>query len=949
MCFVKTRQGVPRSPYLGMSLAGLTKKSAHLVNGPILVCVLYWSGKCYGKGTSTRSLEELVAQGRCANIHVVGVYCPNCDPTDFSGGNTTALSGSPGTPTYKRRLTIASRTLEVSVSPPISVGGENLHLQSEEMILDNTTSADPDAQEAIVGFSDESAGVKVDLGSIPNYIKCDTSQNVELGDFLSRPVLIASLTWTEGASFNAYIQPWSQFFNIAAIKRKLDNYYMLRCNLHVKFVINASPFYYGGICAAYNPLYVFNTTIPYAGSELNTISQRPCVWLYPQNSQGGELVLPFVYHKNFFDATDNTDLQQMGNIDMYSAGILRNANTVAGTDVDIQVFAWASELELAGPTNSLSLQSKAMTLTRGAKDEYQHDGAISKTASAVARYANQLSSIPWLTPYATATSFASGAVANIAAIFGYTRVPNVADVDFYKPSALPHFASTDIGEPIEKLTLDSKNELSIDSQICGVSLNDELNISSIVTREFYLSDVAWASTDVFGSDLYNMQISPHLLKAIPQTQQTTVIFSPMSYVSKLFDYWRGDIIIRLKFICSKFHKGRVHVSWDPRQANWGDSITNITTTAYSQIVDISKDTDVEFRIPYTQPTAYLPTVGSTTNGNYYSSGGSAGKSDFANGNLLIKVLNQQTSPVANADVRILVFARGADNMEFASPRDIWPGYSPYIVQSAEQEYEYEGDMVVSKNMGVKPSSADASINLVHMGETVPSLRPLIQRTSIYTGILSDSIAFNESARHRVRLPRLPLYPGFDTDGVNLANELVGASTAAYNFVAWSPMSWLSLAFVGQRGSIDYYLRPINDAEGGHTSIARSNSGSNTDFTFSWVTTAPVFTEREISIGRSGAAGLAVAHYKVNPCCAASVPMYSRYKFLNNNPLLRTLGSALDATDTDKVAFESVVSRVDTGTTKLGSEVYIKAGADFSFIFFRNAPILRLYDSIPTAA
>lgn len=872
-------------------------------------------------------MEELVAQGRCANIHVVGVYCPSCDPDDISGGNTAALSGSPDTPTYKRRLTIASRTIEVAMASPVSAGG-GLHLQSKEMIIDNTTEATPDLQQENVGFMDENAGAKLDIPAEVNYVKFDTSQNIELGDFLSRPVLIWSQVWPEASAFQYFIQPWDLYFDNAVIKRKLDNYYMLRCNLHVKIVINASPFYYGAVCCAYNPLPQFETTEPFAGSELISLSQRPNVWIYPQNSQGGEMVLPFVYHKAWIDCTSQTDVQNIGQLNFESAGILRNANSVTLQDVDVQVYAWATDLELAGPTVQLSLQSKSKKYSN---DEYETPGAISKTASAIARYADDLSSISWLSPYATATSYASGAIAKVASIFGYTRVPNVSDVDFYRPTPLPHMASTDIGEPIEKLTLDAKNELSIDSKICGVDIQDELMVSNFVTRESYLTSFIWSATDTSGTDLFNMQITPHLHKVVGGVNEDIVIFTPMSYIEKMFSYWRGDIIVRLKFLCSKYHKGRLQLTWDPHVSNWGTSLSTLSTSAYNQVIDLSVETDVEIVIPYTQPTPYLPTRGSDDDSNDYSSGGSAGVRASSNGNLLFKVLNQQTSPVASADISVLVFVRGAENLEFATPRYLDYKYSPYIVQSRsmrlqseEKEYQYEGSSTVTRYMGVSGSTADPCINLVHMGETTPSLRVLLHRTNRYLVVTSDQRTVNNSEiRVLCRLPRQPLYPGFDPNGVHSAAGITVPSDFPYNFVNWSAMNWLALAFVGQRGSIDYYARPVNEDKHIHLNFERIRVPTNNLSTSEVTTLNPYELARNGQNEANGSSGLAVTHSSVNACCSASFPLYSRYKFINNDPSYRTLGTTLDDTNEDKMAFTATNIGGTTTSALYSIELYVK--------------------------
>jgi len=415
----------------------------------------------------------------------------------------------------------------------------HLKVQGDEGIDVEASSASNDTIQQNVGFTDLPNNVISDIPHPMNYVKVDTSQNIELGDFLKRPVLIDSRTWGVGNTLDIAtdtFKPWHLYFNKASIKRKLDNYYMVRCNLHLKFVINASPFFYGCVLVSYQPLTNFNPCpVILSATERKEnipLSQRPHIYLYPQNCQGGEMVLPFLYYKNWLDATSATDLQNMGEISYNSFNALANANGVVADNISIQVYAWAEDIEIAGPTTELSVQGK---------DEYSHDGIVSRPASAIARAAGRLSGLPVIGEFATATSYAAGAVADIAALFGYTDVPVIDDVHAFQNKSFPNLSASDIGAPIEKLTLDSKNELSIDPKIAGVNVEDELMISSFVQRESYIFNSTWASSDAINTGLFYCKVSPDCMAVESVTGATITWQTPMSYVSKCFRFWRGDI------------------------------------------------------------------------------------------------------------------------------------------------------------------------------------------------------------------------------------------------------------------------------------------------------------------------------------------------------------------------------------------------------------------------
>lgn len=851
------------------------------------------------------------------------------------------------------RVPCKNSTSDSGFNSYISESFSNFHLkvQGDDGIDMEATSTTDETLEQNVGFTDPPNNV---ISSIPHpmaYLKVDSSQNIELGSFLQRPVQIYQKTWAVGNTIDAAsdnFRPWHAYFNKTSIKKKLDNYYMVRCNLHLKFVINASPFFYGCVLSSYQPMTDFNPApvVISASDRLENVpfSQRPHIYLYPQNSQGGEMVLPFLYHKNWLNATSSTDLTNMGIIYLNSFNELKNANGVVSDNIDITVYAWAEDIEVAGPTPALAVQGKS-------KDEYSHEGVVSRPASAIARAAGKLSSLPVIGEFATATSYAAGAVADIAALFGYTNVPVIDDVHAFQPKAFPNLAATDIGTPIEKLTLDSKNELSIDPKIAGANVEDELMISSFVTRESYIFNTPWSATSAADTSLFYTKVTPQMCRIEAITGASVIYNTPMGHVSKCFRYWRGDIIFRFKFICSKYHRGRVRVNWAPF-GNIGSS-GDYTTETYTRIIDITEENDVEFVVPYTQPTSYLRTV----NGDYtqvaVSGTSTSGVGVEVNGILTMRVLSQQTSPVTSADIDVLVFARGSENLEFSGPIDIPSTYSPYAVQ---------GDCYDSENsryeLGTKPSVADPNLNLIYMGETVNSIRTLMRRTCRYWRISRDQVlTVDTRCVFYSDLGRLPMYPGYDPDGLNQAIGINSTITEPYNFVAWNYTTWFTQCFVGQRGSYNYIVYPYTPTDVLSLEVSRCE-GLHTASTDNLVrqhiaVSGTTAFERDFAntiVYSTGMSGTSLVSQKNLAGATVALPMYSRYKFLGNNVLTRTKGTVVDETDTDGFRTSALVEFIGGSSTDLqfSQDMYVSCGTDFSLVFFLNVPIIYVYTAYPTA-
>ena len=136
------------------------------------------------------------------------------------------------------------------------------------------------------------------------------TEDYSLGEFLSRPTKIAHYTLTPGAPFaGSTIYPWQLYMTNSRIAKKLDNYSYIQAKLHVKIIVNSTPFIYGSLAASYQPMFNFT---PF--NETTTIekTQRPTIWLDLSSSLGGEMTLPFFYFKNWLPLKESDDIRDMG-------------------------------------------------------------------------------------------------------------------------------------------------------------------------------------------------------------------------------------------------------------------------------------------------------------------------------------------------------------------------------------------------------------------------------------------------------------------------------------------------------------------------------------------------------------------------------------------------------------------------------------------------------------
>lgn len=831
---------------------------------------------------------------------------------------------------------------------------------ADQVVLDNTGTTEDTHQ--TVTFHDENGGESVGVETAhPAYVLHDTVDSADLCDFLSRPVRIASVSYTEVQSLGTNLysgNPWNAFFSTPAIKYKLNNFGFIRCNLKLKFIVNASPFYYGAALASYQPLQNLTpTTIVDDGStrQLIPYSQRPHLWMFPQNSEGGEMTLPFFYHKAWLPLKVASEFTDMGELDIYNYAVLQSANGATGQGMTITVYAWAEDVVLSSSTTSLAMQSQ---------DEYG-TGPVSAPASAVANAAGMLKKIPIIGKFATATQIGARAISQVASLFGFTNVPVIEPSKPFRPNMFPPLAAPDLGYPVDKLTLDIKNELTVDPSVLGIPGDDELEITHMISRESYLFQATWSTTDTVDTLLAYSRVNPNMFATGGDVNNSVVYNTPMSMVSELFQYWRGDIEITIRIIKSPYHRGRLRLSYDPL----GDATTNLvntaqtSTTVFTQVVDLGTDDVVKMRIPYQQALPWLrvPNSYNASNVPYNTTAPTFNVDNGTdNGCFTVRVMNILSAPVATAPITLLFSVAAADNMEFGAPIPL-PGRLVNFQVQSQDETKPDIDVVMGKTI----SSLDSERTLINFGESVRSLRPLFRRSN-FTQSLNATTTGTGLQQFIYKFHKMPPYSGFDPNGESTATAIVGTGTKKYNYVQVSPLQWVAPAFVAYRGSTIWHFNTnalTDDAGFDDISVTRipQYPGNNTQtISSSTLSATSASTNRSAYFqARSATAGgTTVTNQRTQSGISVSVPNYSNYLFQSTNPgnstnpTGTTTSAAYDGSYYDVYSFNLLTQSgtnalTSTATSTLKVDAYMGIGTDFNLYFFLNAPCVYKQTSWPT--
>lgn len=805
----------------------------------------------------------------------------------------------------------------------------------------------------------------VDSGSDPTRYLQDAN-DATLDHFFSRPIKVFEQEWGTGTTLAFDFDPWSEYFNNKRVVNRIANYNLLRAKLHVKVVINGNGFQYGRAICAYQPLDGFDDLSTFSAlvpSDLVQTSQLPHIYLDPTTSTGGEMELPFFYFKNYMSIPE-ADWQAMGQLYFRSLNSLQHANG-ATDQVTISIFAWASDVSTSVLTSQNPLTISAQSGKESEIDEANRTGVISGPASAVAKISNALSVLPPIRPYALATSEAAGAVARVAKSMGYCRPAVTKNPDPLRPTPTSHLAATDVPDTALKLTIDDKQELSIDPRIAGLGPSDPMSIKEIAKRESYLTKFAWNIGTAPETLLWNARIDP--VTWAEDTGPPQSFHFPACCMAALpFKFWTGSMRFRFQVVCSAFHKGRLKIVYDP---NFLDS--NEYNTNYLQVVDIADTQDFTIEIgngqPYTLLNHHEPGFDSVT--QMYSTTAYTAQ-EQGNGVVGVYVVNELTTPNSTVtnDIEVNVFVSMGDDFEVFVPDNKFqnfvfkppgtPSFAALKAQSGSEEVVSEAQNTAEPSAplqqladGVGPTLQDnALINMVYTGESIMSFRQLLKRYNLWRRELAANVL--APVQWLGVRTAFPFLRGSVTGAVDLT-----AAALSYNYCNTVLLHWVTMAFSSYRGGIRYKMminnRSIENADADpnlQTSLYVERVPLNDGLYSNTKVAYPVYaSSAEASVevipgggnqALTGTRGQLFATTEINPTAEFEVPYYSPLRFTPGKQQDLTTGATLSE------GFQFIMT--GTMSNREVVDFHVAAAEDFQVYFWTGLP--RMYfESAPPPA
>lgn len=798
-----------------------------------------------------------------------------------------------------------------------------------------------------VSFNDMNPAHSYDVDSMPDpSFGVADSNDADLGNFFSRPVKIKSLVWGVNSTFFEAFDPWSLYFENLRVINRLSNFNLLRAKLHVRFLVNGNSFYFGRCLASYTPLKDtddISLDRAFIAQDVISASQKPHLYLDPCTSQGGDMTLPYFWYKNCLQIPTG-EWNRMGEMILHAINFLQHANGDT-TPINVSVFAWAEDVNLAIPTSAdaatLSAQSGSEVFQpQSGNDEYteSHTGPISKPASVIAKVAGKLENVPYIGPYARATGMAASATADVASLYGYSRPSDITGIASYKPVYGGNMANTNVPDTSLRLTVDAKQEITIDPRTCGLGDKDEMSIQSIVTRESYLTTFNWLIANNSEDLLFSAKVTPMMFDVV-SAASPEYHMTPMCWAAMPFNNWRGTIKYRFQVVSSGFHKGRLKFVYEPNQSAGNEYNTN-----YTHIVDIAECKDFTVGAGWGQTTSFLRTQMPASSDLPFGTGQQNPNLLFANGTLNVYVVNKLTSPnsVAENDIKVNVIVSAGDDFELANPDDEgieqFGYFRPQSGTETLMETMIEGSAPIDEEVEstLASSITDDPAMSVYFGEVYTSFRALLKRYCFHTAYGSSVPGTSQSVNLVVTTSAFPHYRGAAPGAVDFVPGVF-----AYNRSKTTMLNWLTPAYAAYRGGVRWKFIPLSNPRAlASMRVARhvDPNGFSTYASFLSLKKVNSITstirESFLQNMSTGFSGMAVTSGEDNSVLEIESPFMSQFRFYPARWMNKTTSSEFNQW-----------LRLHAHYTSHGGEnqnlvvgSYCAAAEDFSLFFFLAVPI-----------
>lgn len=514
------------------------------------------------------------------------------------------------------------------------------------------------------------------------------------------------------------------------VQKKLAHHRFLKCDVEIELKVNALPTQSGLLFMTCLPLMCTGSTDqPYVRPEeadtgLAGITGIPGVYLNIEDSSSVKLNIPYIHPFTMFDMKSQYQ-QTLGSVAVYPIAPLLGPTT--SEKVHFSVYGRLTNVRLFGPCENPTptLQPSLSSLLECEIGKENNGWKVSDIANTVSNVAGALTAVPVIGEVAGAVSWFGRMVGTAAAAIGFSKPNLQAAPNFVMRMAT--YGLQFVQGYVPSISLGAVQDNEIANDLIG---EDEMSIAFLARQEAVLEsyplglDSAANNPDKVLSTFFVTPVNNALVG------DQSVYHTPLSWAASYFQYWRGSLTYRFRFIKTKFHKGRLRVTFEPGNFSLTANAPKYNR-CYTTLVDLASTSEVTFTVPYISSKEWLETSLVDVDGTV------AWWDNNCTGRVTLSVVNPIIAPESVSRYITIVTSMYSEDMQVANPM---ANVESTIVSSAPlgeipEILECEVGETVNP-IQVKP---DHTISKYTMGESIGNMRLITRKMTAFTTLEKDII------------------------------------------------------------------------------------------------------------------------------------------------------------------------------------------------------------------
>jgi len=575
------------------------------------------------------------------------------------------------------------------------------------------------------------------LDSSLAYTHSISESNWTLQDILNRPINLGTFPWNITDSplttLASFVLP-HDIFTPSLVSQIISMMTYLRTGFEITIQINGTKFHQGRLIAVWFPQSFTNS-----GTIINNqyLTNNAHVKAAADTSESVVLTIPYAATTAAWSRFNLNQGDLFGNLNIY---VLNQLYTGTGSSpgINFTVYLRMINPQINVPVDpsaissyfgSHNLNKSSLINSKPLPTDHKYypnenviiepQGGLSDAAGAIGSAASTAMALETGNPIAAITSGLSTVEKTVSAI------SNITAGNFDKPNEA-QFPSPFIRRIINNPSLGVGQDSIAEHNLYpfsshSVPLNylssdqDDMFLKELQKRPCLFETVDWDETDTSGTFLYEIPICPtYFFTGDP----SRIKHSWTSFIGQLFCLWRGSIKLKLEFVGSQFHSGRILVAIIPHQVAFNQVASTIESETQSPYVvwDIKESHELIIDTPWN---VNVPFLNSPTTNTINTS------TDFlaltvdqsASCQVRLRVLNELAGPVGamnSAQINIWVSSDGVEYSRLRGPYDTQL-YQLYDVLTPGGSFD--NDAIV------EPQSGDNTGVNMQRDETISSEAP----------------------------------------------------------------------------------------------------------------------------------------------------------------------------------------------------------------------------------